>query len=102
MRRRSLAGGLLADARRRGGPRWAAWWSGTCLGVGGFQLYDGTFQHKVLEIHQIRYGVDPAPYDWTWNVVAVAFLVAGALLWRRSGRPRSPAERLRRGTGADG
>ncbi|GAB2751151.1 DUF2243 domain-containing protein [Streptomyces bullii] len=77
---------LYADLRRRGGPLRPAWWSGVCLGIGGFQLYDGTVQHKLLRLHQIRYQVDPAPYDWTWNVIAVLFLAAGLLLWRRARR----------------
>ncbi|MHC3472222.1 DUF2243 domain-containing protein [Streptomyces sp. 7R007] len=75
---------LYADLRRRGGPPRPVWWAGVCLGLGGFQLYDGTVQHKLLRLHQIRYHVDPAPYDWTWNVIAVLFLLAGALLWWRS------------------
>ncbi|GAB2842641.1 hypothetical protein GCM10027074_06400 [Streptomyces deserti] len=77
---------LYADLRRRNGPLRPAWWSGVCLGIGGFQLYDGTVQHKLLRLHQIRYHVDPAPYDWTWNIIAVLFLVAGLLLWRRARR----------------
>ena len=46
-------------------------------GAGGFQLYDGVVQHKVFGLHQIRYGVDLAPYDTIWNLVAAALLVAG-------------------------
>ncbi|WP_338785334.1 DUF2243 domain-containing protein [Streptomyces sp. DG1A-41] len=75
---------LYAGLRRRGGPLRRAWWSGVCLGIGGFQLYDGTVQHKLLRLHQIRYDVDPRPYDWTWNVIAVLFLLAGLLLWHRA------------------
>ncbi|MFD6167813.1 DUF2243 domain-containing protein [Streptomyces coeruleorubidus] len=77
---------LYADLRRRDGPLRPAWWSGVCLGIGGFQLYDGTVQHKLLRLHQIRYDVDPRPYDWTWNVIAVLFLLAGLLLWQRARR----------------
>jgi uncharacterized membrane protein len=78
---------LLADLRRRQSlvvPRWVG---GVLLGAGGFQLYDGLVQHKVLGLHQIRYGVDLLPYDLTWNVVAVALLVVGLVLTRRSRRP---------------
>ena len=46
-------------------------------GAGGFQLYDGVVQHKVFGLHQIRCGVDLAPYDTIWNLVAAALLVAG-------------------------
>lgn len=79
---------LYADLRRGGGPVRSLWWAGVCLGIGGFQLYDGTFQHKALRLHQIRYDVNVAPYDWTWNIIAVLFLLAGAALlvlpWRRA------------------
>ncbi|MGB8946051.1 MAG: DUF2243 domain-containing protein [Streptomyces sp.] len=77
---------LYADLWRRGARHLTAWWSGLCLGLGGFQLYDGTFQHKALELHQIRYGVELAPYDWTWNVIAVLFLATGVLLLLRARR----------------
>jgi uncharacterized membrane protein len=61
---------------------------GILAGAGAFQLYDGTIQHKLLGLHQIRYDVDLAPYDWTWNVVAVVLLAAGVWLLR-SARPRT-------------
>ena len=53
------------------------------LGLGGFQLYDGTVQHKLLHLHQIRYGVPLLPYDVGWNLFAVLALVAGAVLLPR-------------------
>lgn len=56
------------------------------LGAGGFQLYDGTVQHKLLRLHQIRYGVPITPYDLAWNLVAVAVLLAGAGLLLRARR----------------
>ena len=75
---------LLVDARRHGPVPKARWWGGLLVGAGAFQLYDGTVQHKLLDLHQIRYGVDLAPYDWAWNIIAVALLVAGAVLLARS------------------
>ena len=82
---------LFADLRRRDAFHRLSWWGGLLLGSGGFQLYDGTVQHKLLQLHQIRYGVDVTPYDWVWNVVAVALTVTGAVLLlrarRRGGRP---------------
>lgn len=48
---------LLADAHRRGGFVPKRWWGGLLLGAGGFQLYDGIVQHKLLGLHQIRYHV---------------------------------------------
>jgi uncharacterized membrane protein len=68
---------LLSDLRRERsfwGRRFLAGW---LTGAGGFQLYDGVVQHKVFGLHQIRYGVDLAPYDMIWNLVAAALLVAG-------------------------
>jgi uncharacterized membrane protein len=78
---------LLVDVRRRGPVPAARWWGGLLVGAGAFQLYDGTVQHKLLGLHQIRYGVDIGPYDWAWNVVAVLLLLAGTALLVRS-RPR--------------
>lgn len=57
--------------------------AGIIAGMGAFQLWDGTINHKVLEIHQIRYGVEILPYDLTWNAIALALLLTGAVLWRR-------------------
>jgi uncharacterized membrane protein len=62
------------------------WVSGLLLGAGAFQLFDGTVQHKLLGLHQIRYDVDLLPYDLTWNLVAVALVLAGAALNRRTAR----------------
>jgi uncharacterized membrane protein len=76
---------MLADLRRRGRLNWRIWSGGTLLGAGLFQLYDGTIQHKLMRIHQIRYDVDVVPYDIVWNVVALLLILAGILLVRRSG-----------------
>jgi uncharacterized membrane protein len=64
---------------------------GALLGWGGFQLYDGLVHHKVLGLHQIRYGVDLLPYDVAWNVAAVLGLVAGATLLLRARRAEARA-----------
>jgi uncharacterized membrane protein len=71
---------LYADLRRRSAFDAPFWWGGLLAGAGAFQLYDGTIQHKLMRLHQIRYGVHLAPYDWTWNIVAVVILAAGVLL----------------------
>ena len=78
---------LLADLRRRRVFDRRRWSGGLLAAAGAFQLYDGTVQHKLLRLHQIRYDVDVAPYDWAWNVVAVGLLVAGAALLLRARRP---------------
>ncbi len=77
---------LFADLRRRGLLEPVRWWGGLFAGAGAFQLYDGTVQHKLLRLHQIRYHVDLAPYDWTWNVLAVVLLAAGVVLLVRARR----------------
>lgn len=74
---------LLADIRRRTGVVWKRWAGAVITGVGFFQLLDGVVSHKLLEIHQIRYGVDLLAYDLTWIGSAVLALAAGLLiLWR--------------------
>lgn len=75
---------LLAAVRRHGRLPAARWWGGLLTGAGAFQLYDGTVQHKLLGLHQIRYGVDLRPYDGAWNVLAILLLLAGVALLARS------------------
>ncbi|MGV9366303.1 DUF2243 domain-containing protein [Amycolatopsis sp. NPDC003731] len=75
---------LVADLRRGDRLSGRALAGGVLAGAGAFQLYDGTIQHKLLGLHQIRYAVDLTPYDWTWNVVAVLLIVIGAVLLRRA------------------
>jgi uncharacterized membrane protein len=73
----------LADLRRRRTLARRSVWAGFVLGLGTFQLFDGTVDHKLLEVHQVRYAVDVVPYDLAWNGAAVALLVLGAVLaWR--------------------
>src|SRR3954453_16943974 len=61
---------LLADMNRRRALSWLTWSGGVLLGAGVFQLYDGTVQHKLWGIHQIRDVRDILPYDIVWNVTA--------------------------------
>ncbi|WP_404406171.1 DUF2243 domain-containing protein [Jeotgalibacillus malaysiensis] len=75
---------LFADLRRKLHIHWAKWIGSVCLGAGGFQLFDGIVNHKLLQIHQIRYGVDILPYDLAWNLFAAALLVAGAVLLKKT------------------
>jgi|SRR6185312_7910980 len=87
----TVAGLVLLVAARRAGPIVASrWWGALLVGAGAFQLYDGTVQHKLLGLHQIRYGVDVRPYDWIWNAIAVLLLIAGATALAASrGRERA-------------
>lgn len=83
----TVASLLMVVRLVREGHFWSmAFASGWLTGAGFFQLYDGLFQHKVLGIHQIRYGVDLLPYDLTWNLLAAALLVAGVTLGIVTGR----------------
>lgn len=78
---------LYADLRRRGTLAPASGWAGLFLGLGGFQLWDGIVDHKVLRLHQVRYDVELLPYDIAWNLAGLALLLVGLLLARRA-RPR--------------
>lgn len=60
--------------------------AGFFLGLGGFQLFDGLINHKVLRLHQIRYGVDPLLYDVIWNGIAIVLLLIGIWFYRRAQR----------------
>jgi len=83
---------MVGDLRRRAALSTRVLIAGALLGAGAFQLYDGTVQHKLFGLHQIRYGVDLTVYDWTWNVIATVLLVAGAVLLYR-GRTEAPRGR---------
>ena len=79
-----VAGGFgLAGLVRRGALARRAAWAGAFLGAGGFQLFDGIVDHKLLRVHQIRYGVDLLPYDLAWNAAGVLLLLVGLVLARR-------------------
>ncbi len=57
--------------------------AGILFGMGGFNLYDGTIQHKILQLHPVREGVpDILPYDLAFNGLALLLLVVGWLVWR--------------------
>jgi uncharacterized membrane protein len=93
----TVASLLMVAALRREHTFWgAAFTAGWLTGAGFFQLYDGLVQHKVMGIHQIRYGVNLVPYDVTWNVIAAILLLAGIVLWivtaRRAGQSAKPTE----------
>ncbi|GGZ05578.1 DUF2243 domain-containing protein [Streptomyces nitrosporeus] len=79
-----------ADLRRRRALAPAHAWAGFFLGAGVFQLFDGIVDHKLLRLHQIRYGVDIAPYDWAWNIAGLVLLLTGVVLAFRAAR-RGPA-----------
>lgn len=84
----ALVGGFfwLADVRRRGALVPVAAWGGCLAGAGAFQVFDGLVDHKVLRVHQIRYGVELLPYDLAWILGGAALLLAGLVLIRRAAR----------------
>jgi uncharacterized membrane protein len=89
----ALVIGLVLLVRRwrtgRGPLRQAV--AGILLGAGGFNLYDGTVQHKLLGLHQVRAGApDNLPYDVAFIGLAVIVFLAGLLLLRAAGRPSRP------------
>lgn len=78
---------LLADLRRRGQLGWTRWIAGGMIGAGAFQLYDGTIQHKLMRLHQIRYQVELLPYDLAWNIIALILVVVGGFVLSRARSP---------------
>ena len=60
------------------------WLAGLLVGAGGFQLYDGTIQHKLMGLHQIRYDVNIFPYDMVWYITSIIILVLGIILLIKS------------------
>ncbi|MGW0565597.1 DUF2243 domain-containing protein [Streptomyces sp. NPDC003016] len=77
---------LYADLRRRRALAPAHARAGLILGLGAFQLFDGVVDHKLLRLHQIRYGVDITPYDLAWNGAALVLLAVGGALAVRAAR----------------
>jgi uncharacterized membrane protein len=77
---------LVVDLGRRRALATCSAWGGFFLGAGAFQLFDGIVDHKILRLHQIRYGVDLLPYDLAWNIAAGILLVLGAVITWQAGR----------------
>ena len=71
---------LFADLRRTRTFIRKRWIGGILLGAGSFQLYDGTIQHKLMRIHQIRYVDNVIVYDVIWNIIAILLILLGLKL----------------------
>ena len=57
--------------------------AGILVGAGGFNLYDGTIQHKLLGLHQVRAGApNNLPYVLVFFAIAAVVLLAGLFLLR--------------------
>ena len=81
-----LAAFLLWRQRRRFSTLTSSrpFWSGIFLGAGGFQLFDGVVNHKLLRLHPVREGAENILlYDAGWIVSGLLFLYCGWLLWQR-------------------
>ena len=63
---------------------------GFFIGAGGFQLFDGIVDHKVLRLHQVRYVDNLLPYDLAWNGAGLLLLAVGFVLLRRARAERAP------------
>lgn len=71
---------LVSRARATGMALVAGIW----LGMGAFQLVDGTLFHKVLQLHPVREGVENIlPYDLAWIGSALLLMLVGTILWGR-------------------
>lgn len=64
--------------------------AGLFLGTGGFQLFDGIVDHKLLRVHQVRYVDNLIVYDIAWNAGAILLIVTGWLPLRHA-RASHPA-----------
>lgn len=77
---------MYADLRRKHTLYVSKWRAGILLGIGGFQLYDGIVQHKILRLHQIRYVENVLIYDIIWNAIALLIMFIGLYLLRKKGK----------------
>jgi uncharacterized membrane protein len=64
-------------------------WAGLLFGAGGFQLFDGIVNHKLLRLHQVRYVDELWLYDLAWNGFGVVLLVIGFIISRQLGPGRA-------------
>ncbi len=85
---------IFADLRRRNALWLMRWQGGVLLGSGSFQLYDGTIQHKLMKIHQIRYVDNVLYYDLIWNIIAIALILAGTILIVRTRSKQQSGEAI--------
>ena len=87
--------GLLLDLSRRQVLARSLVTGANLTGAGAFQLLDGLVNHKVLGLHQVRYGVDLLPYDVAWVGTGAALLAAGLVVLGAARRRRTVGSRGR-------
>ncbi|QCJ47170.1 MULTISPECIES: DUF2243 domain-containing protein [Haloprofundus] len=56
------------------------------VGTALFNLYDGTVDHYILEMHHVTQGLQPDAFDLLWLVGSVVLLIAGLLVVRAERR----------------
>jgi uncharacterized membrane protein len=73
---------------------WRRFWAGLLVGAGGFNLFDGVVQHKLLKLHEVRMGAENLlPYDVGFIGVALVVLAAGLVLLRNAPLPGTGSPR---------
>lgn len=77
---------MFADLRQRHAVVMKRWLGSVFMGAGGFQLFDGIVNHKLLGIHQVRYVENVLLYDIAWNFSAVILIIVGIILFRNAGK----------------
>jgi uncharacterized membrane protein len=88
-----VGGALLWRTSRFGPLDGRRVWGNILAGAGAFNLYDGTIQHKVLRLHQVREGVaNEAPYDVAFIGLALLTLAVGLVLARAAVTPARSRE----------
>ncbi|MCC4723765.1 DUF2243 domain-containing protein [Salinicoccus sp. RF5] len=83
---------MFADIQRRHIAHVRMWTASLFLGLGGFQVFDGIVNHKLLQIHQVRYGVEILPYDLAWNISGLILLIIGTVLFTQAKKRMKPSE----------
>lgn len=83
---------MFADIQRRHIAHMRTWTASLFLGLGGFQVFDGIVNHKLLQIHQVRYGVEILPYDLAWNISGFMLLIIGTVLFTQARKRMKPSE----------
>ncbi len=77
--------GLPGGASGGAGPIGPGLLGAVLVGLGGFNLFDATVNHKLLRIHQVRGETDNLlPYDLAFGGLALAVLLVGVALLRKT------------------
>jgi uncharacterized membrane protein len=80
-------------ARRGQSPAASRFTGGLLIGFALFNLVEGTLNHHVLEIHNVREVADPLPWNIGFLALSGLMLVIGLLLARKDARDSVTASR---------